>query len=323
MKIRDKLSRYVKKHCPYLAQVIYEKKVLHRIKKHKVESNDERKKELARLYKKYIGVDIDWENPKRYTEKIQYRKLFFSGTIYSELSDKYLVRKWVSEKIGEEYLIPLIGVWNSFDEIDFEQMPKEFVLKTNNASGTNVIIRDKKIIDKNLLKRKFDFWMNMDYANFVGYEMHYSLINPKIIAEKLIKNDKKMDLMDYKFMCFNGKVEYIWVDTGRYHDHKRTIFNSQWKREKWQQSYYDVDTSVLKPKNFEKMIEIATILSEGFDHVRVDLYNSEGKIYFGEMTFTNAGGFEKYHPDEMDFRLGELWNIQNCNKKLVDSSETG
>ena len=310
-----RLKSFVKSKFPMLAEYLIEARIQIRILQHSVKRRETRINKLKNMYRKRMGWNLDFENPKRYTEKIQVRKLTENNQLYSELSDKLSVRNWVSNKIGAKYLIPLLGAWDSFDEINFDSLPDEFVLKTNNASGTNVIVNDKKMLNMKLLRQKFNFWMKMDYSNYVGYEMHYANIKPQIIAEELIKSPGEADLQDYKFLCFDGAIKYIWVDTGRYHNHKRTIFDANWNKQDWQQHTYESEDVVPAPANLEKMKKIVAVLAEGFDHVRVDLYNADGKIYFGEMTFTNAGGFEKYYPDAMDYQLGALWNMRDRTSK--------
>lgn len=262
---------------------------------------------IAKDYYKYTGEKLN-NPPKTYTEKIQYVKVYDITKEKSDLSDKYLARKWVKDKIGEEFLIPLLGVWDSFDEIDFTQLPNQFVLKTNNASGTNIIVKDKSLIDMRKMRKKMSFWMEQNFA-FAGkgFELQYNYITPKIIAEKYIE-DSNGELNDFKFLCFNGKPFYCWVDVGRTTDHRRNVYSMDWELQEWNQfSYSNTDYSLGKPKNFDQMVELATILSTGFSHVRVDLYNVDGTIYFGEMTFTNGKGYELIYPHNANEMLGELW----------------
>lgn len=264
---------------------------------------------IAKEYKKNTGETMRIP-PVSYTEKIQYVKLYESTPEKGMLSDKYAVRDWVKEKIGEEYLIPLLGVWNSFDDIDFELLPSQFVIKTTQSSGTNIIIKDKKQLNISDLKRKYDFWIKQNWA-FAGrgFEMHYQYIKPKIIIEKLI-TDETGELNDYKFLCFNGKPYYVWVDEGRHSDHRRNVYDLNWNLQPWRQfTYKNTDKPLLKPKNFEKMLLIVNELCQGFDQVRVDLYNVDGKIYFGEMTFTNGKGYELIIPSEYNDMLGSLWHL--------------
>lgn len=260
-------------------------------------------------YKRYTKMELSWP-PILYTEKIQYSKLFDSNREKSDLTDKWKVREWVKERIGEEYLIPLLGVWNAFEDINFDNLPDKFVLKTNHASATNVIVENKRELDTNKTKKKFNFWMKLDFAYAgKGFEMHYSDINPKIIAEEYIV-DSNGELNDYKFLCFNGQPYFCWVDVGRHNDHRRNVYNMKWELQDWRQfSYLNTDAPLSKPQNFEKMIEIAGMLSKGFAHVRVDLYNVDGKIYFGEMTFTNGKGYELIIPESANKMLGDLWDL--------------
>lgn len=291
----------------------------YKVKKYHTNNEELRKQRLEKLYYQRTGIKPDLETHARYTEKIQWRKLYDNNPIYSKLSDKYAVREWVAEKIGGEYLIPLLGVWDSFDEIDFDALPEKFVLKTNNASGTNCIVTDKHAVDRRLLRMKFNFWMKLDFADFAGYEMHYKAIPPKIIAEKLIESSEGADLPDYKFICFDGKVDHIWVDHGRYHDHTRATFDTDWNPLPFLPNHYPLEENVPKPPHLNEMIAIAQKLSAGFDHVRVDLYDCE-QIYFGEMTFTNASGFAVYHPDEYDQRIGSRWKIHPPIEDLINQS---
>ncbi len=241
---------------------------------------------------------------------MQWSKFYDTTPIKTTLSDKYLVREWVAEKIGAEYLIPLLGVWDRFSEIDFDALPDRFVLKTNHGSGSVIIVKDKSRFDKADAGRCFDDWINIDYGYATGYELQYSGIKRKIIAEKYVETELG-ELQDYKFLCFDGKPYFCWVDLGRFGKHTRNVYDLDWKLQLWNQyTYGNSAAPIPKPKNSEKMIEIATVLCQGFSHVRVDLYNIEGKIYFGEMTFTNGCGFDRIIPDKYDFMLGELWKIR-------------
>lgn len=294
---------------PNLYQWVYERRTNRRVSQNRYASSEEMLNNLYAMYRDRMGVDLCLDPPKGYTEKIQWRKLHNLQPIYSMLSDKYEVRKWVAEKIGEEYLIPLLGVWSSFDDINFDMLPEKFVLKTNNASGTNLIVKNKKKLDPKLAKRKFDYWMKLEYWLAYGYEMQYASIEPKIIAEEfIVENSGAEDLRDYKFLCFDGKVRFVWVDTDRYHDHKRYTFYPDWTPAPFNQLYpLSSEVRIEKPENLDKMIELVEKLADGFDHVRVDLYDNNGRIYFGEMTFTNGSGFEPIVPAEWNEKLGDMW----------------
>lgn len=261
------------------------------------------------LYKRKIGRRLNWDKLASYTEKMQWAKLYDATPIKTQLSDKYLVREWVEEKIGKEYLIPLLGVWDNYDDINFESLPNQFVLKTNHGSGTVIVVKDKNNMDHKLCRKLFNDWMNTDYSYVFGMEMQYTDIKRKIIAEQFLETGQS-DLQDYKFLCFDSKPYFCWVDLDRFSNHTRNIYDLDWNLQDWNQyTYGNCKQGVSKPENFEKMVEIATVLCQGFSHVRVDLYNVNGVIYFGEMTFTNGSGYECIVPDEYDFKLGELWNI--------------
>lgn len=269
-----------------------------------------RKKYIARIYKKCIGREMDWNNLVTYTEKMQYAKLLDISDLKVELTDKIMVREWIKERIGEEYLIPILGIYDKPEEINYDILPNKFVIKTNNASGTNIIVKDKEKLNKKEVAKKLNQWLKEDFSYVSCFEMHYSYIKPKILIEKYIET-KNDDLQDYKFMCFNSKVYYCWVDVGRYKDHKRNIYNLDWELQPFNQyTYGNTSYEIKKPEKFDEMVEIASSLCRGFSHVRVDLYNVDGKIYFGEMTFTNGGGYEAIYPKEYDKVLGDLWNIE-------------
>lgn len=277
------------------------------INKLKKFNESQRKKFISDMYRERIGRELDWDNPKSYTEKMQIEKLK-ENIVKTQLADKYLVRDWVENKIGKEFLIPLLGTWDCFDDIDFNVLPNQFVLKTNHGSGTNIIVKDKSTFNIKAARSTVKNWMKTNYAYTTGFEMHYSDIKPKILIEKYLETDLG-ELQDYKFLCFNGKPYYCWVDLGRYtNTHTRTVFDMQWNIQPWTQERYGISkVPIKKPKNFERMIEIVTVLCQGFSHVRVDLYNVSGAIYFGEMTFTNGSGFDRIIPEEYDYTLGSMW----------------
>lgn len=227
------------------------------------------------------------------------------------LTDKYLVRQWIADKIGSNYLIPLLGVWDRYQDIDFEKLPEKFVLKTNHGVGMNLVVTNKENINHYIEKIRFNRWLNKNFAYIGGLELQYKNIEPKLIAEEYIV-DSNGELNDYKFMYFNGKPYYCWVDIGRYSDHYRNVYDMDWNIQPW--NYIKSNNSpknIPKPKNFDKMISLATILCKGFSHVRVDLYNVDGEIYFGEMTFTSASGLGFFNPKEYDYKIGKLWHIHS------------
>lgn len=266
------------------------------------------------LYFQHVGKHVNWDNPVAYTEKMQVEKLFDKNPLKGMLADKYTVRKWVSERIGESYLVPLCGagVYDNAFDIDFDKLPNSFVIKTNSGSGDAIIIRDKSSLSPKeiiTIKAKMNYQLKYCFA-WLGFELHYADIVPKILVETLIECDEE-DLPDYKFLCFDGEPKFCWVDKGRYHNHKRNVYDLNWNLQDWnQKSYGNYEGDIPKPINFEKMIQLAKVLCEGFHHVRVDFYNVDGRIYFGEMTFTNGSGFEPIIPYEADIALGNMWNLK-------------
>ena len=266
---------------------------------------------LAESFQWRVGRPLDLDNPKTFTEKIQWLKIFGSTPIKSQLADKFSVRGWVADKIGDEYLIPLLGVWNDFDDIDFDALPEKFVLKCNHGSAMNIVVRDKKNFDVRRAREKFNAWLAIDFATGF-FELHYTRIKRKIIAEKFLTNGDAPDINDYKFWCFGGRVEYVQVDRNRSTNHVQRFYTVDWEPLDFIILGHKLDTTISeKPPTLKKMLEIAEKLSDGFSIVRVDLYCVENKIYFGEMTFTPLAGYIKWTPAEMDYRIGKLIQLDS------------
>lgn len=272
----------------------------------------------AELYFDRHGKKLNWEELRTYSEKMQWEKMFDNDPRKVICSDKLMVREWVKEKIGEEFLIPLIGAWERPEQIDFSALPNQFVLKTNCSSGDVIIVKDKSKLSRKDIKgycAKLNYYLGMEFG-YNTCELHYNKMKPMVIAEAFIESGST-DLQDYKFLCFDGKPHFCWVDVGRYHNHMRNFYDLEWNLQEWHQYNYKIYEGELSvPKNYEKMLELVKILADGFSHVRVDLYNVNGRIYFGEMTFTNASGFEKIEPESADRMLGDLWNIDTSISAL-------
>lgn len=260
---------------------------------------------LSEWYYEYFGKELHLEHPVTYNEKMQWIKLFDNSELKTQLADKYAVREWVEEKIGKEYLIPLLGVWDSFDEIDFEQLPQSFVLKANHGCGYNYIVRNKAEMDYEDAREKFRGWMAENFA-FNSMELQYMNIPHKIIAEEYIENGGG-ELNDYKIFCFNGKAKYIMFLAERQTHLKMAFYDLDWNLLPFTYSYPQYTKEVPRPEKLDEMIQVAEKLAEGFNQVRVDLYYlNDGTIKFGEMTMTSASGRCQWNPPEYDEILGKL-----------------
>ena len=217
-----------------------------------------------------------------------------------------MVRGYIEEKIGGEYLIPLLGVWEDTDDIDFEKLPDRFVLKCNHGSGMNIIVRDKSKLDIRFAREKLRAWMRTDHG-MIFFEKLYCDIPRRIIAEKFIEVDG--DTPDYKFHCFDGKPMHCQFMTGRFSKLHQSFLDLKWELTPYHLMDYprhEDQTNLPCPKNLEKMIDLAKKLSADFKFVRVDFYEIDGRIYFGELTFIPAAGFAFYDPPEWNLRLGDL-----------------
>ena len=267
-------------------------------------------RKLAEYYQMSTLRRIDIQKPRTFNEKIQWLKLHDPmNEMKTKLADKYMVREWIEEKAGEEYLIPLLGVWNNISEVDLETLPDRFVLKTNHGCGTTMIITNKADADWDKIKVQYDEWLATNYA-FVSFEPHYKDIEPKIIAEKYIEQNDG-NLYDYKIHCFNGKPLYILVIGDRdlkHHTGMGAIYDVEWNLQSFTTNSYPIyEKAVSKPQKLEEMLKLAEILSKDFSYVRVDLYElDDGSIKFGEMTFTPSSGMYDWNPPEMDAKWGEI-----------------
>lgn len=275
------------------------------------------KKYLEKKFEAEFGYKLDLNNPLTFNEKIQWLKLYDRNPRYTMMVDKYLVREYIADKIGEEYLIPLIGVWDDPEEIDFEHLPNRFVLKCNHNSGLGMYIcHDKAQMDVKKVKDILKQGLRQDYY-LSGREWPYKDVDRKIICEKYITDsgDKSLskndELKDYKLMCFNGIVKCSFVCANRFSKEglHLTFFDREWNEMPFEREYPKITSWVPRPCNYEKMIELAEKLSEGIPFVRVDFYESEGNIYFGELTFYPGGGFERFSPVEWDYTLGSWINL--------------
>ncbi|MDE6664038.1 MAG: glycosyltransferase [Lachnospiraceae bacterium] len=286
----------------------YSQKFLYR--KNSKMNPDRYENEIAKIYYFKTGKKLNLANPSTFNEKIQWMKLNDSTPLKTTLADKYLARNWVKDKIGDQYLIPLLGVWDKFDDINIDELPEAFVLKANHGCGWNVIVKEKEKADWNKIKENFDYWMSLNFAfSSMGFQMHYRDIPPKIIAEKYIESEDG-NLYDYKIHCFNGKPEYIHlIGDRKYNTHqaKEAFYNTKWELQSFTSGVYSrYETGIERPENLDEMLRIAEVLSQGLIYVRVDLYELDnGEIKFGEMTFTPGSGFYQWMPPGTDIMWGE------------------
>lgn len=262
-------------------------------------------------YRIKTGRKLNLKNPKRYTEKIQWYKLNYRNPVMHQCVDKYTVRDYVKQKGLGHILNQLYGIYENIEEIDLNHLPNKFVLKANNGSHANIFCEDKSKLDMNKVKEKLNPYLKIRKKLSGGREWAYKDIEPRIVCEKYLEKDENGDIVDYKFYCFNGKPEYLNIIKDRKGNNITWgMFNLNFELlPVYRKGQSKIEETINIPSNFSKMIEIAKILSEDFPHVRVDLYNIKGKIYFGELTFYPASGYEEFEPDEFDFKMGEKFEL--------------
>ncbi|MFW5442235.1 ATP-grasp fold amidoligase family protein [Aerococcus urinaeequi] len=259
-------------------------------------------------YKIKTGHKLNLRNPQRYSEKIQWYKLFYRNPEMKKYVDKYLVREYLEDKGLGHILNDLYGIYATPEEINFQELPDEFIIKLTSGSGGNIIVKNKNNIDQKVIIDQLNEWIEKRPGRVAG-EWAYPE-DSKIIIERLLERNIYDDLPDYKFFCFNGKVEYLYVMVDYVDNHeegKCSFYTKDFEKLDYRRSEFEpIDYRLEKPINFDKMIEYAEILSEDFPHVRVDFYHSDhGEIIFGELTFYNGSGYTSFTPDKFDYILGD------------------
>lgn len=256
------------------------------------------------LYRRRTGKTLNLKNPVTFNEKLQWLKLYNRKPEYSMMVDKYEVKKYVAKKIGEQYIIPTLGVWNHFDEIDFDMLPEQFVLKCTHDSGGLVIVKDKKKLDRDAARKKIEDSLSNDYY-LRGREWPYKNVKPRIIAEKYMTDESEVELKDYKVFNFNGEAKFIQVDYGRFTNHKRNLYSIDWEYINAAIQYpSDQSVQINKPEKLDEMLMLARKLSASIPYVRTDFYSINDKIYFGEITFFAEAGFGKFTPEQFGVEIG-------------------
>lgn len=266
-------------------------------------------------FKNRVGYWPHLNHPRTFNEKLQWLKLNDRHAEYTQMVDKIDAKKYVASIIGDKYIIPTLGVWNSVDEIEWDKLPNQFVIKVSSDSGGIVVCKDKQTLDIEKAKEKLtNGWGKNYYVH--NKEYPYRDLIPRIIAEEYKEDESGYELRDYKIFCFNGEPKILFVASDRQkagEDTKFDFFDLNWNHLPFTNGHPNSKEHIAKPKNFEEMLEIAKKLSVGIPQVRIDLYNCNGQIYFGEITFFHWSGMTAFDPVEWDFKLGKLIKLP-CDK---------
>ena len=266
---------------------------------------------LRRKFKVCMKKDLDLDNPKTFNEKLQWLKLHNRCPEYTVMVDKYLVRDYIREQLGEEYLIPLIGVWDDPDEIDFDALPDKFVLKCNHNSGLGMYIcRDKSKMDIEKVKKDLRRGLAQDYY-LTGREWPYKNVPRKIICEKFMSDGINKDIKDYKFFCFNGIPMFMYISSDNAQNPTTDFFDMDFNHLNLRMKDPNSEVIPSKPPKFDEMKEVAIKLSQNIPFVRVDMYVIDDQIYFGELTFFHNCGFCEIHPEEWGEKLGSWIDLDH------------
>ncbi len=261
------------------------------------------------------GHFCNLKNPKTLSEKIQWLKLYDRMPQYTTMADKYAVKDYVADKIGIEHIIPTLGVWDSFDDIDFDKLPNQFVLKCTHDSAGHVIVKDKSKFDKDSARKKIESCLKCNYY-YVGREWQYKNIKPRVLAEPYLEDSTDKELRDYKILCFGGEPKVLLIAANRSTGSPTLdFFDKDFNHLDVKQYYPHSSVPVRKPKTFDQMFEAARVLSKGMPHIRVDFYEVDGKMYFGELTLHSGNGFSPYEPKEWDELFGSWVDLSEKMKK--------
>ena len=262
---------------------------------------------IKSAFKKRMGYDLNLSEPRTYSEKLQWLKLYYHNPLYTTLVDKYAVKDYVASAIGGEFIIKTLGVWDKFDSIDFNSLPDQFVLKCTHDSGGLVICKDKSQLSIQEARKVINKSLSHNFY-YAGFEWPYKNVKPRIIAEEYMEDTKTKELRDYKFFCFDGVVKFLFIATERQkegEDVKFDFFDANFNHLPFRQGHENAPILPEKPSRFEDMKAIAEKLSKGIPHVRIDLYEVDGRVYFGEYTFFHHGGWTPFDPAEWDLTFGK------------------
>lgn len=300
--MKKKLIAFLRKFSKY--DVGLRLRLIYRLYKQKAlyKKYPDDKEFIEMRYKQKTGRELNADKPERFTEKLQWLKLYNHDPLTSKCADKYEVRKYIKSK-GYGYLLnDMLASFDSSDDFSVDELPEKFVVKSAHSSSMNFICTDKKAVNWKSKKKIFKLWMKINlYLD--GREWVYRDIKPRLIVEKYLEDDSG-SLRDYKFFCFDGKSEFIQVDEDRFSLHKQTYYSRKWEKLNFSTGYPTPD--VKKPKNLEEMLKVADDLCKEFPFVRVDLYNCNGRVFFGELTFFDGSGFYTFDPDKYDFYFGDM-----------------
>ncbi len=270
---------------------------------------------MKAYYEYYTGKKLDLENPKEFNAKIQWLKVFYRPMILSKLVDKYDVREYVKETVGEQYLNELIGVYEKPTQVKFDELPQKFVLKATHGYHFNLLVKDKDKLNRKRARYLMYKWLSKNQYKRGGLEWAYKHAKPKLIVEKYMEEIGKEDINDYKFFCFDGVPKVLHVDIDRGTKHSRAYYDMEWNKLLIKHdSIAFIEGETEKPENFSEMIQIASKLAGKFPFVRVDLYNLDKKIIFGEMTFYPADGRLEFIPEEYNLILGDYMKLPEVPK---------
>ncbi len=270
-------------------------------------------------YEYFFGKKLNLKNPIRFNEKIEWYKVFYHPKVLNQLVDKFAVRSFVEEKIGAQFLNTLLGVYEKAEDIPFDELPEQFVIKATHTNACNLIVTNKTYFNKIEAIKLFKKWLGKNQYYRKGQEWAYKDVQPRLVVEKFLKEDGKSALVDYKFYCFDGVPKFINVHLDREEDHKHGFFNLNFKLLPFGKSagFKNISAEIEEPSNLKEMIELSKILAKGFPFVRVDFYSINGKTIFGEMTFYPGDARNDFYPDEYNITIGDYFKLPKLENGQV------